>query len=133
MSRTVDRLIFVYHASSGSVAAFVDTVKKLVMVKGCTLCAITHGVAGEKAEWKTCRESLGVPVDYLHLDEVPEAIKPLVAGWTPCILGATGDEYVRLLGPDELARCRGSVADLKGRLLYHRIGQQVEMPFNLAR
>jgi hypothetical protein len=48
------------------------------------------------------------------------------------VLAESADGYVRLLGPDELERCRGSVADLKGRLLYHAIGHRLELPFNLG-
>jgi len=40
--KKVDRLIFVFHAESGRTAAFVDSIRKLLMLNGCTLCAITH-------------------------------------------------------------------------------------------
>src|SRR4051794_33606414 len=112
--RQVERLIFVFHAESGRAAAFVDSMRKLLMLNGCTLCAITHGLAGEKTEWKSCKDSLGIPVDYLHLDEIPTNLRALIGDGTPCVVAEVGGERVRLLGPDELARCRGSVADFKG-------------------
>ncbi|HSL81751.1 MAG TPA: hypothetical protein VLF66_03190 [Thermoanaerobaculia bacterium] len=43
--RRIDRLILVYAAESGLTNAVVDSAKKLLMVKGCSLCAITHGLA----------------------------------------------------------------------------------------
>ena len=46
--RRIQRLVFVYAADSGLFHALVDSAKKLLMVKGCSLCAITHGLAGER-------------------------------------------------------------------------------------
>jgi hypothetical protein len=126
----IRRLIFVFHAQSGPVAALVDSMKKVLMIKGCTLCSITHGLAGEKAEWKTCKESLGVPVEYLHLDDIPPHLRAVVGEDTPCVIAEAGDRFVRLLGPDELDRCRGSVGDFRGRLSYHAIGQELELPLS---
>jgi hypothetical protein len=100
------------------------------MIKGCALCSITHGMAGERAEWKTCKESLGVPVEYLHLDEIPPHLRAVVGEDTPCVVAEAGETFVRLLGPDQLDRCRGSVADFRGRLSYHAIGEDLELPFS---
>ena len=128
MARTVSRLVLVFDASSGRMSAFVDSVKKVLTIGGCSLCAITHGLAGEKEEWKSCREELGVPVDYLHRDEVPAALKKQVEGQLPCVVAQVGTEYVILLTPDVLERCRGSVADLKGRLFFHMTARELELP-----
>jgi hypothetical protein len=128
MARTISRLVLVFDANSGKLSAFVDSVKKVLMVQGCSLCAITHGLAGEKDEWRSCREELGVPVDYLHRDEVPPVLKATVEGQLPCIVAEVQGEYVVLLGPDVLERCRGSVADLKGRLFFHMTARELELP-----
>ena len=63
--RTIDRLLFVYNANSGKWNAILDGAKKLLAVDGCPLCSLTHGVFGEKAEWRACKESFGVPVEYV--------------------------------------------------------------------
>lgn len=125
--RPIDRLILVFAAESGAFHAFLDSAKKVLRIKGCTLCSITHGLVGEKAEWKTCREELGVPVDSVHLDEIDSELAQVIDGQVPCIVAQTGDDKVLLLGPDVLERCRGSVADLKGRLFTHAAGKGLSL------
>ncbi len=117
----IDRLIFVYAASSGALGAVLDNAKKLLRVKGCTLCAITHGLAGEKEEWKECRAEIGVPVEYVHRDELTAEFRHVVGSELPCVLAEAGGQLVVLLTPEILERCRGSVPDLKGRLKVHAV------------
>ena len=114
----VDRLIFVFNADSGAIAALADSARKILRLNGCSLCAITHGLAGEKGEWKDCKAELGVPVDYVHRNEIEGALAP-VATELPCVVAEAGGELVLLLGPEVLARCNGNTADLRGRLTYY--------------
>src|SRR5258708_5084486 len=107
--RSIDRLILVFHAESGPLRAVMDSMQKLFLLRGCSLCEITHGLTGEKREWKSCKEDMGVPVDYLHLNEIPDELRAVVGKETPCVLARVGRDHIRLLGPDQLARCRGSV------------------------
>lgn len=126
--RTVERLILIFNAESGALAAIVDSTKKLFMLKGCTLCSITHGILGEKSEWKSCKEEIGVPVDYLHRDEVPEPMRRTVGQRLPCIVAQVGREFILLLTPEILERCKGNVADLKGKIAYHAATKNLEIP-----
>ncbi|HEV3456349.1 MAG TPA: hypothetical protein VHG32_07300 [Thermoanaerobaculia bacterium] len=117
--QTVDRLIFVYNADAGLLSALLDSARKVLQIKGCTLCAITHGLAGERSDWSECKAELGVPVDYLHRDEVTPELRQLIGDQLPCVVGQAKDELITLLTPAVLDRCKGSVADFKGRLQYH--------------
>lgn len=128
VKRTIDRLIFVFSADSGALNAFLDSAKKVLRIKGCTLCAITHGLAGEKSEWRDCKEELGVPIEYVHRDEISPDLQRVIGNNLPCVVAQTGNELVLLLGPDVLARCRGSVADLKGRLNILAAMNRLELP-----
>ena len=130
--RRIDRLIFVFNADSGSFNAFLDSARKLLQINGCTLCSITHGLAGEKSEWKECKEEIGVPVDYVHKDEIWPALEAAINGKLPCVEAKTGDDLVLLLGPDVLDRCKGSVADLKGRLTVFSSMNGLELPQTMA-
>ena len=127
-SRKIDRLILVYAANSGILAAFVDSAKKLLHVKGCSLCALTHGLATESQEWRSCRQEIGVPVDSYHLDDQPPAVERAAAGQYPCILAQTGGDVEMLLGPDVLDRLQGGVNDLRARLDIHAAMKGLDLP-----
>jgi hypothetical protein len=126
--RRIDRLLFVFNADTGSFNAFLDSARKLLRLNGCTLCSITHGLAGEKSEWRECKEEIGVPVDYIHRDEISGELRSVVGDQLPCIVAQTGSDLVLLLTPDVLDRCQGSVADLKGRLSYFASVNRLELP-----
>jgi hypothetical protein len=130
--RSIDRLIFVFDADSGPLSAFLDSARKVLQIKGCTLCAITHGLAGEKTEWTECKEALGVPVDYLHRDEVSPALLRVAGNQLPQVIAQAGGELIPLLSPTVLERCKGSVADFKGRLSYHAALQSLALPLTEA-
>ncbi|MCP4398296.1 MAG: hypothetical protein GY801_13490 [bacterium] len=115
----IDALVFVYNANSGKISAFLDSAKKVLMVDGCVLCTLTHGILGEKKEWKECQEELGVPIRYYHRDDLSKILENIVDGRFPCILAQIGTHYMMLLEPEVLERCRADVRDLKGRISYY--------------
>lgn len=127
-ARKIDRLLFVYRANSGKLAAFVDSARKVLRLNGCTLCAITHGLAGEKSEWTECRAELGVPVDYLHLDELDKRLQAFLGENLPAVVAEVEGAYELLLGPEVLDRCRGSVTDFRARLRYHATLKSLALP-----
>ncbi len=100
----------------------------MLRLNGCSLCSITHGLTGEKNEWRNCRAEIGVPIDYFHRDEIFGPMKQLVGDALPCVVAETGAGPRVLLTPDVLERCRGSVDDFKGRLLTHAAMRDLEMP-----
>ena len=114
--KAIDRLLFIYSADAGRWSAFIDSAKKLLMINGCALCSITHGLTSEKQEWKSCRDELGIPVDYLHRDELSTDLRHLVGDSLPAVVAVAGEEYHVLMSAEVLERCRGSVADFRGRL-----------------
>lgn len=116
--RTIDRLIFVFDADSGALSAFFDSARKALRLGGCALCSITHGLTGERAEWTDCKEELGLPVEYVHRDELWAELDRTIRGRLPCVVADVEGELVELMDRDVLERCRGSVADLRGRLGY---------------
>lgn len=126
--RRIQRLVFIYAADSGLLSAFVDSAKKLLMIKGCSLCAITHGLAGERSEWRECKEEIGVPIDIYHRDDMPPQVAAVAADQLPCVLADLGGELVPLLPPDAIERLRGGVADFKGRLVTHAAMRRLELP-----
>jgi hypothetical protein len=127
--KKIQRLVFIFDANAGRAAAWMDSAKKMLMLKGCALCTITHGVLGEKKDWADCKEEIGVPVEYLHRDEVSPEIAKLPGFSLPCIVAAIEDgTHVVLVAPDVLDRCKGSVSDLKSRIFIHALSRDLEMP-----
>ncbi len=125
--KSVRRLILVFDAASGKLSAMVDSARKLFRLKGCALCSITHGLAGEKDDWQDCQTELGVTVDYLHSDELSGRIVQVVGDRLPCVVAETEEGLQMLLTPEVLERCRGSVDDFKGRLLTHAAMHDLEI------
>lgn len=130
MAQTLEirRLILIYNADSGRLNALADSARKVLRLNGCALCDITHGLAGEKKDWRSCRSEIGVPIDYLHRDEIFGPMKRLVDGSLPCVVAETAAGPRVLLAPDVLERCRGSVDDFRGRLLTHAAMRDLELP-----
>jgi len=129
MPRKVDRLLFVYNADSGTLNAIIDSARKLLSINGCPLCSLTHSLAGERSEWLSCKESIGVPVDYVHRDELSPALRGVVGDRLPSVVARAGDQDIVLLGPDVIQRCKGSVADLRGRIKTHAAMHDLEVSY----
>lgn len=65
------QLLFVYNADSGLFNTLADIGHKLFSpaTYPCALCAITHGLLAERAEWRAFIESLGAGCEFLHRDQ----------------------------------------------------------------
>ena len=74
----------------------------------CALCDITHGLARERADWKTCRAGLPVPFDTYHRNDQPDPVRAATSDAAPVIVADTDRGLVPLLSPTELDACRGS-------------------------
>ncbi len=68
----MERLIFVYNADSGLFNTLTDIAHKIFSpaTYACNLCAITHSNLGMRKSWKEFLETLAVPLDFLHRDEL---------------------------------------------------------------
>jgi hypothetical protein len=112
-----DRLILVYDGDSGLGALLLDVVKKAVGREECALCEITNGPLGKRGAWRACETRLGVIVDELHRDQLPDAWG-VSRSDLPCILGRSGTERpFAVVSRDEIISCRGSVDALEAKLV----------------
>jgi hypothetical protein len=111
-----DRLILVYSSDSGVRAMLVDVLKKLVGREDCALCEITYSPVGKRGEWLACEKRLGIIVDELHRDRLPDAWG-LNRDQLPCILARAGEEMpFVLVSRDEIGTCRASIEQLERRI-----------------
>lgn len=117
----IARLIMVTPFDSSIASLKAD--EQLVRLRGCVLCQITrdldNGSTRAKPEWKSCKEEFGCPIDVVTLDRIDAAIAEAIENQAPAVCAKTQDgRVIRLMAEDELARCRGSVPDFRGRLMY---------------
>ncbi len=116
-------LIFVYNADSGFVNTLLDIGHKIVSPQtyACNLCAITHSTFSMRDEWKNFVAGLGVPIEFLHRDEL-EKQYGLRAPELPAIFRKTDGVLETWIGREEINRCR-SLTDLE-RLINSRLRAQ---------
>jgi hypothetical protein len=109
---TIRRLVGVYNANGSLTGELAYFVGARLGRAHCALCEITHGLAREKAEWKSCRSGLAVPFDTYHLNDQPPTVRAAADGKAPVVLAETDTAMLVLLSPSELDACRGSVERL---------------------
>jgi len=104
----IRRLVGVYDADGtlrGELAYFVGA---RLGRRHCALCDITHGAVRERDEWRTCKAALPVPFDTYHRNDQPEPVRALLGGVYPAVVAETADDWLLVLGPDELEACGSS-------------------------
>ena len=119
--RAITRLVGVYDADGGLLGEAAYVWGKVRGTRHCALCDITHGRVRRRPEWDRMVADRGVPVDLLHLNEMPADVRQAVAACgAPVVLARTGDGLLPLLVGAELDALDGSVARL-GDLLRARL------------
>ncbi len=107
-----DTIIFVYNADSGLFNALSDSAHKIFSPEtyGCNLCAITHSALGMKTEWKEFLNSLDIPLEFIHRNELKEKYDLNVS--LPAVFRKSGGEMELILASDRINECE-NIADLK--------------------
>jgi hypothetical protein len=127
-NRPVDRLILCYNADAGKLSALFDSARKMFALGGCSLCSLTHGLAGEKHDWSASKASYCVPIEYAHRDELAGDLGTLVRDRLPAVVAVTGKEYVLLLDRADVAKLGGTVAALNGEIRVRATRAGLEFP-----
>jgi hypothetical protein len=65
-------LVFVYNADSGVFNTLADAAHKIFSPRtyACNLCALTYGTVSMRGEWREFLDGLGLPLEFLHADEL---------------------------------------------------------------
>jgi hypothetical protein len=113
-------LVFVYNADSGWVNTLLDIGHKLVSPSSyaCKLCTLTHTIFHERGEWTQFVAELGVPVEFLHRDELAERYGIRDAE-LPAVYRKSGNDLQLWMTRSEIDHCR-SLAELE-RLVTERL------------
>ena len=121
MRRSVTRLVGVYDANGGLIGEAAYVWGKVRGTRHCALCDITHGRVRRRPEWDRMVADLGVPMDLLHLNEMPPDVRQAVVGCgAPVVLARTANGLQPLVVAADLDALDGSVARL-GDLLRARL------------
>jgi hypothetical protein len=106
-------LIFVYNADSGFVSTLLDIGHKIVSPQtySCNLCAITHSTFSMRDEWKNFVAGLGVPIEFLHRDELEKQYGMRAVG-LPAVFRRTDGALETWISREEINNCH-SLQDLE--------------------
>jgi hypothetical protein len=110
-------LVFVYNADGGVFNTLADAAHKIFSPStyACNLCALTHTAFGMRAEWKHFLEGLGVPLEFLHADELKSRYG-LESVPLPAVFEKEGGGLRVTVGADAINECR-TLDDLKRLIL----------------
>ena len=100
-------LVFVYNADSGLVNTLLDIGHKIVSPRtyACNLCAITHSTFTMREEWKRFVAGLGVPIEFLHRDELERQYSLHDVG-LPVVFRQRNGTLEVWITREEINRCR---------------------------
>ena len=106
-------LIFVYNAKSGPVNALLDSLHKTFFPKTyhCKLCAVTYNSVAMKREWRNFIRGLGIPVSFLHRDELIMKFEREDID-LPAVLTENGNDVEVVISSSEV----NGVMDLEGMI-----------------
>ena len=104
--RDTARLLIVYNADAGPVAALIDLLHKIVSpaTYPCALCAVTYGPVAMKAAWRDYLATLPLAVAFFHRPDFHAAYPALADAPLPLIARDDRGEVAVLLDAAALAR-----------------------------
>jgi hypothetical protein len=118
-----EKLVFVYNADGGLLNSIMDAAHKLFAPSTyqCALCAITHGIASMRSEWKDYMRNLPYETRFYHRDGFQKDW-PRIGGALPAIFYQTTANDMQILISRSELEAVSSVAQLTA-LLGRRIAE----------
>ncbi|HVG34583.1 MAG TPA: hypothetical protein VM911_16045 [Pyrinomonadaceae bacterium] len=116
-------LVFVYHAESGLFHGLADMAHKTFSPQTyqCNLCALTYSTLGMRKSWKQFLETLRLPVEFLHADQLKQQYGESAGTALPAIFMKRDGRLELWIDADSINACR-TMDDLK-RLITDRLEQ----------
>jgi len=95
------KLVFIYNADSWLGNAVSDSIHKFVSPETyqCDLCALTHGFFWAKKQWNSFLQSITIPVEFYHKNEINKLHYTIPS--LPCVLIVDEQKIIRSLAWDE--------------------------------
>ncbi len=111
------KLYGVYHADGGLLGELTYVAGKLLGIRHCALCDITHGAFTEKKGFQSCKNQLPIPIQNLHLNEQPTPLKDFTLNNTPCVVLENDIGFIMAMTAAELEECKGRVTVFQEKLM----------------
>jgi len=107
-------IIGIYAAKGGAFARFVAGLRRLVGSSSCDLMRITHGVTGEKKQWRVLQKNLRDELSHTHLCLYPSQATAVYqaasSGREPCVLLEDDEGTLSMiLDWNDLSAAKGNV------------------------
>ena len=106
---SIQRLTFIYDADGSLAGEAKYWLGSLFGATHCALCDVTHTKVGKRPSFKACASRLGLPITYLHRDQLGAVLAVLTANQLPCVVGHCEENDVILLSKHELELLDGDV------------------------
>jgi len=116
------KIIGIYNANGSLLGEMRYVFDKVFLKKHCALCDITHGMSYKaKTTWLEQVERFPIPIETLHLDEISDDIRQVVADKVPCVVMLEGDSINIVMSDEELQAC-----DSDPHLFFERLRVNVD-------
>lgn len=121
-------IVFVYNAEAGLVNGIMDSIHKIVSPStySCDLCAITHGLARQRPEWRAWLKKSGQDAKFYHRSDFRQAW-PDVHVTLPAVLVQEADQLRLIASASDLAQIN-NVSELVALLDARRNGGKIDDP-----
>ena len=104
----VDKLVGIYNANGSLTGEIAFLFGKFTGRTECALCDITHGPFKKKTAFSRAQQTLGVPFEILHLDELDSTLYSFKDS-AHCVVAVRGSECSILLSKAELELCDSDI------------------------
>ncbi len=102
----MQKIIGIYNANGSLLGEMRYVFDKVFLKKHCALCDITHGISYKaKTTWLEQVERFPIPIKTLHLDEISDDIRQVVADKVPCVVMVKDDSIDIVMNNEELQAC----------------------------
>ncbi|MFO7593418.1 MAG: hypothetical protein R6X15_05155 [Pseudomonadota bacterium] len=99
-------ILFIYKADSGLFNTATDIAHKIFSPETyeCNLCALTYGYFSIRKEWEAFIKELGMPVEFLHRDEI-DKVSGVDPDNLPAVYRWKDDGWKLCLGAEQIDQC----------------------------
>lgn len=105
----IERLYLVWNADMSLMGGLAYVANRVRGIEACALCELTYDGLSEKADFKQCKQDIGLPVEGVYRNRMDPAQAAVAGDDFPCVLAKTSTGLVKLLSRIEIESCGGDL------------------------